>query len=190
MKLSKFFIVSSLLLGGLTPMALSLRHQEGFKPVRATSEKELESIIASATASFNYNYIGQMKIKFALSEKLFVSSESYFNDHLSDKKFVDKNGDQANIAEGILINDKTFKYWVELNDGPITFPRTEGLLEFPMSVGGAYSPVTIYHPSSESNKLLEFRFNLSYFQMDSIKITFKAGVFEAYNSTLDTAYIV
>ena len=190
MKLSKFFIVSSLLLGGLTPMALALRNQGGLESVRATSEKELDSVITSATASFSYDYIGQMKIKFALSEKLFISSQSFFNDHLNDKSFVDKNGNQANISEGILINDKTFKYWVELNDGPLTFPRTDGLLQFPMKNGGVFSPVAIYLPNGASDNYLEFRFNLSYFQMDSIKITFKAGTFEAYNSTLDTAYVV
>ena len=143
------------------------------KQVNAATVKDLSEIISFSEANFLQSYIGDYFVDFNLSERIFPTN-NYINDHLN--SFLDENGSPINIADGILINGQTLTYWINYSNSRLTYPRNEGVHVFPISAGGVYNPVSVEITDAK----IAFKFNLEFFPMDSIVITFKAGVFKAY----------
>lgn len=143
------------------------------KQVNAATVKDLSEIISFSQANFLQSYIGDYFVDFNLSERIFPTN-NYVNDHLN--SFLDENGNPINIADGILINGQTLTYWINYSNSRLTYPRNEGVHVFPLSKGGVYNPVSV----EITGTTIAFKFNLEFFPMDSIVITFKAGVFKAY----------
>ena len=163
---------SSLALLATSPL---LMNAPEVKEVKAVNAKDLSEIISFSQANFLHNYIGDYFVDFNLSERIFPTN-NYVNDHLN--SFLDENGNPINIADGILINGQTLAYWINYSNSRLTYPRNVGVHVFPLSDGGVYNPVSV----DINDALIAFKFNLEFFPMDSIVITFKAGVFKAYNN--------
>ena len=187
MRLSKKLIIlgASFALG--IPLALSFNHH----PVQEVKALEVRNFSveydATRTADADiYNYIGQYKIGFSFmyegSKTAIFSSLSssglYLNDNLEILK--DSEGQTIDIGDGILINGKTFKYWVNSREGE-TYVDSKGVHEFPMEHGKQYSPISAFFKPER----IEFRFNLEVFQMDSIDITFKKDLFYYYANEIN-----
>ena len=143
------------------------------KQVNAATVKDLSEIISFSQANFLQSYIGDYFVDFNLSERIFPTN-NYINDHQN--SFLDESGNPINIADGILINGQTLTYWINYSNSRLTYPRNEGVHVFPISAGGVYNPVSV----EITGTAIAFKFNLEFFPMDSIVITFKAGVFKAY----------
>ena len=143
--------------------------------------KNLNSIITAPTATvFDYNYIGDFFFDFHLSEQIFTKT-GYFNDHLTGR-YTNVNGQNIDLANGIIINGKTFGYWVNYTDSGMTFMSNDGVHCFPVKNGGVFSPVSIEVTATT----IAFKVNANYLPMDSFVITFKAGVFAGFNSGIGT----
>lgn len=181
MRISKYFIVLGLLAGAVAPVNMALKKDT--KEARAVTEKDLATIISEGNKSYSYDYIGNFFFDFNLSEQIFTNT-AYFNDHLTDGTFLDENNQNINIGEGILINGQTFDYWKNLTPDPLSYPRNEGVVAFPLYASKVFNPVAI---EAAANKLA-FKVNLDYFSMDNIVVTFKAGIFKGYNANTDTKY--
>ena len=180
MKLTKILIACSLLVGGITPVALAIHQKEDFKAAKAdVVTKDLEDIISFGSASFSTSYIDNFFFTFSLSERIF-SKTGYFNDHLTE--YLDKDGQAINIAEGIVINNQTLGYWISFNPDPVGYPRNDGVVAYPLYASKTFNPVAI---EAKSNAL-DFKVNLNYLPMDSITVTFKAGIFKGFYN--DVAY--
>ena len=154
------------------------------KQVNAATEKDLSEIISFYQANFLHDYIGDYFVDFKLSEKIFPTN-NYVNDHPN--SFLDENGSSINIADGILINGQTLAYWINYSNSRLTYPRNEGVHAIPLSLGGVFNPVSVEFTDIELSPgeyipAIAFKFNLEFFPMDSIVITFKADIFKAYNN--------
>lgn len=182
MKLTKrlFAIGLSALAAGMLGVATFsfAKNEKNVVPAKATSSVDLESVITTPEAIFAYNFIGQINIKLPLSVDIFSNGSTYANDNLN--AFKDENGNPINVGDGLLINDKTLRYWAETYPSPNPSSSTDnGVFEFPLRLGGVHSPFSAYF----GNSAFQFRFNLDVFSMDSIKIQFVAGVFKGYNNS-------
>ena len=148
-----------------------------------TNDVHLDSIIQTPTTSFSYNYIDNFFFTFNLTEKIY-KNKGYFNDHLSDGTYPNRNGQNINIGDGIIINGQTFNYWRTFVPENISYPRNDGVMAFPLNASAVFNPVAIeVHTQS-----LEFKINLEVIPMDSIEVTFKAGIFEGYNADTGVTY--
>ena len=174
MKISRYFIVLGLLAGGLAPIGLGLSAHKNVQEVKAET-KDLSTIVSPGTRNFSTSYIGNFFFDFNTSEQIF-SRTGYMNDHLNE--FLDENGNPINLADGIIINGQTFGYWINYTPDPLSYPRNSGVCAFPLYAGKAFNPVAIEVTASK----LSFKVNLDYMPMDSIVVTFKAGVFKGYNN--------
>lgn len=173
MKIKKHLITVGVGLGIIAiALPVSLRNINQ-NVAKADDTRDFASVISFKQANFIYEYIGDYFVDFQLSERVFTRT-GYLNDHITE--FLDKNNQPINLGEGIIINGQTFKYWIDYTASDLTYPRNEGVHVWPLDVGGQLSPVAI----EVSASTLSFKFNLEYFPMDSIEITFKAGVFEGY----------
>lgn len=146
-----------------------------------TEEKKLDDMISFVASSqdFNYDYIGDFCFNFQFTERIFArEKDTYLNDHLS--SFLDENGAAINLGDGILINGKTFNYWVNYTDSDLHYVSDDpGVHQFPLKNSGAtFTPVALFIAYATSN--LKFMMNTDYIAMDSMVITFKAGVFAGY----------
>ena len=168
-------IAASIMFSSLALLATSpfMMNAPEVKQVNAATVKDLSEIISFSQANFLQNYIGDYFVDFNLSERIFPTN-NYINDHQN--SFLDENGSPINIADGILINGQTLTYWINYSNSRLTYPRNEGVHVFPISAGGVYNPVSV----EITGTAIAFKFNLEFFPMDSIVITFKAGVFKAY----------
>lgn len=171
MKFTKYLIACGLAIGVATPLGLSLAKQET-KEVKAVT-KDLSTIITPGTTSFTLNAICDFFFDFDLSEQIFTR-QSYVNDWLN--SFLDENDQPINLGDGIIINDHTLKYWVDFTADDFSYPRNEGVHLFPLAAGSKFAPVAL---DIKANALA-FKVNLNYFPMDSITVTFKAGLFKGY----------
>ena len=127
--------------------------------------------------SFDPSYIGDYHVIFTLSSQIF--SSNYINDHLN--AFLDRSGNPIDVASGILINGKTLRYWVNYNDPLfVQSGSSTGAHEFPLQAETVHNPVSVRIGSTK----IEFRINTAVIPMDSVVITFKAGVFKGYYSNL------
>ena len=197
MKLSKHFITLGACVTALAvAMPVLLHTQREIKQAKALTEKDLATIIGDPTGTFDYsnseyNFIAMYTIAFPLSEDIYTHASGYFNDHLNEYK--DSEDNTINIADGIIINNQTLRYWTETCPSPNgVLPNGDGnhriseggngVVDFPMSAAGVHSPASLYIGSSN----LTFRLHTQYFPMGNITITFKAGIFKGYNN--DTNY--
>ena len=171
-KIVALIMFSSLALLATSPLIMNAPE---VKEVKAVNTKDLSEIISFSQANFLHEYIGDYFVDFKLSERIFPTN-NYVNDHLN--SFLDENGNPINIADGILINGQTLTYWINYSNSRLTYPRNEGVHVFPLSSGGVYNPVSV----EITDTVIAFKMNLEFFPMDSIVITFKAGVFKAYNN--------
>ena len=174
MKISRYFIVLGLLAGGLAPIGLGLSAHKNAQEVKAET-KDLSTIVSPGSKNFSLSNIGNFFFDFTTSEQIF-SRTGYMNDHLNE--FLDENGNPINLADGIIINGQTFGYWINYTPDPISYPRNSGVCAFPLYAGKVFNPVSIEVTTSK----LAFKVNLDYMPMDSIVVTFKAGVFKGYNN--------
>lgn len=144
----------------------------------STTVVDLETVFPESFAmTFNYDYIDTAAAEIVLTEQIFtLSSSTYMNDHANDFKDVDNN--VIPLHEGIIINDHPFSYWVAYQAENYTYPRNAGVFDFPLYAGKQYGPVSI--EARRSAHSLAFKFNLEVFPMDSVVITFKAGLFYGY----------
>lgn len=175
MKNKKIAASITLSLFALLATSPLLMNAQGAKEVKAVNAKDLSEIISFSQANFLHEYIGDYFVDFKLSERIFPTN-NYVNDHLN--SFLDENGNPINIADGILINGQTLAYWINYSNSRLTYPRNEGVHAFPLSEGGVYNPVSV----EITDTVIAFKMNLEFFPMDSSVITFKAGVFKAYNN--------
>ena len=185
MKLSKKIITFGLstvaLLGLGASASLGAVKNTKYEVAKADTV-DFESVISSVTTSFNYSYIDQLQVDFNISENVF-NNKNYLNDHLS--AYKDESNQTIDLSNGILINGKTFGYWVSYPSPNANIDvSANGIIDFPMRTGGVFSPVSLYI----RNECLRFFFVLDCFPMDSIQITFKAGVFRGYNASTGKSY--
>ena len=157
--------------------------QKEARVAEALTTKDLSTIISEGTRTYSYSNIGIFFFTFNLSEQIFTNT-AYFNDHLTDGTFVDENGQNINIGDGLLINGQTLNYWRNFTPDPLSYPRNSGVTAFPLYAGNVFNPVSIEVKANA----LDFKVNLDYMPMDSIVVTFKAGVFEGYNASTSTKY--
>ena len=173
MKLSKVLIACALLAGGLAPVAAIKSLNKETKIVQADTTKDLSTIISTGNRSFDLKYIDNFFFDFSLSEQIFTRT-GYMNDHISE--FLDENNQPINLGDGIVINGQTLSYWINFQPDPVSYPRNDGTVAFPLYAGNKFNPVAI---EVQANKIA-FKVNLEYFPMDSIIVTFKAGIFKGY----------
>ena len=112
MKLSKILIATTLLIGAGTPLVAATAKTKEVAVTKADTTKDLAEIISFGGCSFNYTEISNFFFDFNLTEQIFTNT-AYFNDHLTDGKFTNAAGQNINIGEGIEINGKTLKYWID-----------------------------------------------------------------------------
>ena len=175
MKIYKYFIVLGLLAGAVAPISVAASSKQEAHEVKADTTKDLSTIMSVGTRNYSTSYIGNFFFDFNTSEQIF-SRTGYMNDHLNE--FLDENGNPINLADGIIINGQTFGYWINFAPDPLSYPRNSGVVAFPLYAGNAFNPVSIEVTSSK----LSFKVNLDYMPMDSIVVTFKAGIFKGYNN--------
>ena len=138
-------------------------------------EKSLDDIITAGSCSFSYGNIDNFFFGLSLSEQIFNDS-AYFNDHAQIDKFKNGDGNFIDIRNGLVINDQTFGYWIDLNPGTISYPRNDGVTAFPMHASTVFNPIAVEVTSSS----LQFKIVTEYVPMEGMKIVFKAGIFEGY----------
>ncbi len=137
------------------------------------NQRNAESLIVPGSRAFSYSYISDFFFDLNLTEQ-FYPDNVYLNDHLTHYK--NYSGSAINLGDGILINGKTFRNWVNAVDEDLSYPSSSGVHSFPLNAGNAYAPVAL---EIQTMKLC-FKFNTRYFPSDSIVITLKAGLFEGY----------
>ena len=154
--------------------------------VPPASSKDFSTVISGATGVFDYSAIGDLTVSLPLSEQI-TSYSGYLNDHLSDWK--DENNNPVNIGDAIVINGKTFNYWINYNETNLNIDSNNGhgIHQFPVyALSGEnpiFNPVTINVSASR----IKFFFNTAFIPSDSITITFKANLFRSfYNNTVFT----
>lgn len=183
MRISKYFIVLGLLGGSLSAIGLASSKQKDAVLTQAATTKDLSTIISAGDRNYSLSYIGNFFFDFNLSEQIFTNT-AYFNDHLTDGTFTDENGQNIDAGNGIIINGQTLNYWRNFAPDPLSYPRNSGVSAFPLYAGNVFNPVAIEVTTSK----LAFKVNLDYFAMDSIVVTFKAGLFKGYNANTGIKY--
>lgn len=139
--------------------------------------KDLSNIINFTRSNFSYDYIGDNFVDFAFTEDIF-STSAYINDHYSE--FVDRNSAVINLTEGILINGKSLRYWMELdtNASISSLARQDGVHVAPISFSYSFNPVSVEILDTG----IYFKMNIEYFPMLDTEITFKSGLFRGDNN--------
>ena len=161
--------------------------ESGISIFKAHHEKNMESIISyitpsSANPTFSYEYIGDAYFKFSLSEPLF-NGEHYVNNHFND--FKDEDNKVINLADGVLINGKTLRYWVNFTDPDlILVSESKGVHQFPLYAGNEYTPVAL----RIENSSIKFMINTVFIPMDSVTFTFKADLVHGYYKAEGESY--
>ena len=141
--------------------------------------EDLTDVITGVTGKYEWDAIGQYKFEITLSKDIFQEGSGYLDDNPNNWK--DENGNTINLQEAILINGKTFKYWVDYPSTHSAYSSKDasnGVYDFAMCLAGTHSPASIYLDSNA----ITFRFCLDVFAMDNLEITFKADGFKAYNN--------
>ena len=167
----------------MSAIGLASHKQKEVILAQADTTKDLSTILSAGDKNYSLSYIGNFFFDFNMSEQIFTNT-AYFNDHLTDGKFQDENGQNIDIGNGIIINGQTFNYWREFAPDPLSYPRNSGVTAFPLYAGNVFNPVSIEVTTTK----LAFKVNLDYFSMDSIVVTFKAGIFKGYNANTSTKY--
>ena len=144
--------------------------------------KNLNNVFTTVSNTvFSYSNIGDYFFTINLSEQIF-STTGYLNDHLSSYK--DYNNQVINLGDGIVINGHTFNYWRDFTDEELVYTSSTGVHSFPLSAGGQFAPIAIQAETTS----LAFKVNADFIPLDSIVVTFKAGLFAGYNSSTHNTY--
>ncbi len=167
----------------MSAIGLASSKQKDAVLTQADTTKDLSTIISVGDRNYSLSYIGNFFFDFNLSEQIFTNT-AYFNDHLTDGTFTDENGQNIDAGNGIIINGQTLNYWRNFTPDPLSYPRNSGVSAFPLYAANVFNPVAIEVTTSK----LAFKVNLDYFAMDSIVVTFKAGLFKGYNANTATKY--
>lgn len=139
-----------------------------------TAVTDLETVFPeSFNMNFDYNYIDNGFFDIPLTEKIFTTT-AYINDHYNE--FLDVDGNVIPLRDGIIINGKTLKEWIDYDPEIISYPRNEGVTCFPVNAGKTFNPVSVEVGTTS----LSFKFSLEEIPLDSVVITFKAGLFYGY----------
>ena len=178
MKASKFLIITGVTCALLTPTFLSSLKDDNYEIANALETKELSNILPeSFECSYSFNkYYDNYFFDIPLTEKIF-NNTGYLNDHHAE--FKDAGGNELPLLNGILINGETFSYWI--NDSGSLYPRNDKLHAYPLTAGATFNPVAI----EMQNTKMCFKVNAEYFPMDSIEVTFKAGIFKGYYNSVN-----
>lgn len=148
-----------------------------------SNDVHLDNIIQTPSVSFAYESIDNFFFTFNLSEKIF-KNKGYFNDHLTDKTYPNRDGQDINLGDGIMINGQTFNWWRSYVPEMYAYSRDAGVTLFPLNAGGKYTPVAI----EAHTQSIEFKVVLHEIPMDGIVVTFRAGLFEGYNADTGISY--
>ena len=135
---------------------------------------DIKDAIACTGTSWDWIYIDDHFANFNFGGYDIFNAKAYFNDHMSE--FKDADGNQIDLRNGIVINGKSFGYWIDLNASATLYTRNDGIHSFPINAGGTFNPVSIEYGAND----MGFKFNLEYFPMLDTTITFKAGIFRGY----------
>ena len=146
-----------------------------------TAVTDLETVFPeSFNMNFDYNYIHNGFFDITLTEKIFTT-KAYINDHYNE--FLDVDGNVIPLRQGIIINGKTLEEWIDYNSENISYPRNDGVTCFPVNAGKMFNPVSVEVGTTR----LSFKFSLEEIPLDSVVVTFKAGLFYGYyNNTTFT----
>lgn len=135
---------------------------------------DIKDAIACTGTSWDWVYIDDHFANFNFGGYDIFNAKHYFNDHMSEFKDADDN--QIDLRNGIVINGKTFGYWIDSNASATLYTRHDGIHSFPINADGPFNPVSIEYAAND----MGFKFNLEYFPMLDTTITFKAGIFRGY----------
>ena len=140
-----------------------------------SKEGDFAKYIGEAAGVFSYNRIGDLTVELPLSQQISAYT-AYLNDHLN--SWLDASGNPIDIANGIVINNKTFGEWISYNETNLIIDSGDehGIHKFPSYLNSQFSPVTLYSQPG----YLKFFFNTAYIAQSNIVLTFKAGVFSSY----------
>ena len=168
-------------------MAGASSNDVGIAIFKTTHEKNMEPIISyvtpsSANPTFSYDYIGDAYFKFDLSEPLY-NGHNYLNDHLND--FKDENNKVINLGDGILVDGKSMRYWINFTDPDLNYANaSKGVHQFPIYEGIQYNPVAL----RIEDTMIRFLINTAFIPMDSVTITFKADLVYGYHKADGESY--
>ena len=146
-----------------------------------TAVTDLETVFPeSFNMNFSYDYIDNGFFDIALTERIFTTT-AYINDHYNE--FLDVDGNVIPLRDGIVINGKTLKEWIDYDPAIISYPRNDGVTCFPVHASSQFNPIAIEAAATA----LSFKFSLEEIPLDSVVVTFKAGLFYGYyNNTTFT----
>ena len=146
-----------------------------------TAVTDLETVFPeSFNMNFSYDYIDNGFFDISLTERIFTTT-AYINDHYNE--FLDVDGNVIPLRDGIIINGKTLQEWIDYVPETITYPRYSGVTCFPVRAGSQFNPIAIEAAATA----LSFKFSLEEIPLDSVVVTFKAGLFYGYyNNTTFT----
>ena len=139
-----------------------------------TAVTDLETVFPeSFNMNFSYDYIDNGFFDITLTEQIFTT-QAYINDHYNE--FLDVDGNVIPLRDGIIINGKTLKEWIDYDPAIISYPRNAGVTCAPLNAGKIFNPVSV----DVGTTGLYFKFSLEEIPLDSVVVTFKAGLFYGY----------
>lgn len=146
-----------------------------------TAVTDLETVFPeSFNMNFSYNYIDNGFFDITLTERIFTAT-AYINDHYNE--FLDVDGNVIPLRDGIVVNGKTLGEWISYVPEIISYPRNDGVTCFPVNASKKFNPIAIEAAATA----LSFKFSLEEIPLDSVVVTFKAGLFYGYyNNTTFT----
>ena len=147
-----------------------------------TAVTDLETVFPeSFNMNFDYSYIHNGFFDIPLTERIFTAQQ-YINDH-SDE-FLDVDNNVIPLRQGIIVNGKTLGEWIDYNSEIISYPRNSGVTCFPVRASSQFNPIAV---QVTDTNVLSFKFSLEEIPLDSVVVTFKAGLFYGYyNNTTFT----
>ena len=146
-----------------------------------TAVTDLETVFPeSFNMNFTYNFIDNGFFDITLTEKIFTNT-AYINDHYGE--FLDVDNEVIPLRDGIVINGKTLGEWIDYVPETISYPRNDGVTCFPVNASEKFNPIAV----EVGDTVLSFKFSLEEIPLDSVVVTFKAGLFYGYyNNTTFT----
>ena len=149
-----------------------------------TAVTDLETVFPeSFNMNFSYSFIDNGFFDIPLTERIFTTTTTtaYINDHYGE--FLDVDNNVIPLRDGIVINGKTLKEWIDYDPAIISYPRNDGVTCFPVHAGSQFNPIAV----EVGDTVLSFKFSLEEIPLDSVVVTFKAGLFYGYyNNTTFT----
>lgn len=146
-----------------------------------TAVTDLETVFPeSFNMNFTDSFIDNGFFDITLTEKIFTTT-AYINDHYGE--FLDVDSNVIPLRQGIVINGKTLGEWIDYVPEIISYPRNDGVTCFPVNASKKFNPIAV----EVGDTVLSFKFSLEEIPLDSVVVTFKAGLFYGYyNNTTFT----